>query len=229
MEPEAEKTCESLITEAMLIDECNPESWSVLGSIRISQQRNEDAKNELSKSWDLYHQQLENSLMSANSDQIIDKNTQLLLQEQQQQLIPSLIRLAQNSFEVELFKNVVEITAEIQKLDDQVAESYYLHGLSRFELYKRVLESTNNERDAEEKNKLVREANKHAIRAKYAWETLLKLAEEEPELVDPELAPAVQENLKQLPEVGPDDYDSSDDEDEENIDSSIIEDFKEFE
>lgn len=204
MEPEAEASCDNLITQAMFVDSANPENWNVMGSIRISQQRNDDAKSALSKSWDLYHQQFSNTPSA------------LRIQEQQQQLIPSLIRLAQNSMEVTLFRNVVEITAEIQRLDDQVAESYYLHGLARAELYKKLMEEANAASSPDEHNRLIREANKNAVRARDAWETLLKLVTEEPDLVDPELAPTVTDNLKSLPEsISSDDYDSSDEEDED--------------
>lgn len=61
MEPEAEQSCENLIADAMLVDPENPETWSVMGSIRISQQRNDDARSALVRSWDLYHDQLAES------------------------------------------------------------------------------------------------------------------------------------------------------------------------
>lgn len=222
MEPEAEQQCENNITEAMLIDEANPETWSVMGSIRISQQRNEDAKNALQKSWDFYHDQL-------NTDTTLPTNTKSTkILEQQQLLIPSLIRLAQNSVEMGLLRNVIEITAEIQRLDDQVPECYYLHGLSRAELYKKAMEeaqASDASGDKEKAQGLFREANKHAVRAREAWETLLKVVQEEPDLADPELAPTVTENLKELPgNIGIEDYDSSDEEGEdEDIDVQELE------
>lgn len=218
MEPEAEQQCENNITEAMLIDEANPETWNVMGSIRISQQRNDDAKSALQKSWDLYHDQL-------NTNSLNTTNTKT--QEQQQLLIPSLIRLAQNSVEMELLQNVIEITAEIQRLDDQVPECYYLHGLARSELYKKKLaeaQAAEANGNKEQAQLLLREANKHAVRSRESWETLLRVVQEEPELADPELAPTVTENLKELPNnIAAEDYDSSDEEEEEDINVDDLE------
>lgn len=214
MEPEAEDSCMAAISQAMLFDPTNPETWSLFGSFRISQQKNEEAKEMLQKSWDLYHQQL-------NDDSPKDTNDQKNIQEQFQQLIPSLIRLAQNSIEMELYRNVIQITAEIQRLDDQVPECYYLHGLSRNELFKNIqkqIEDTQNA-NSSEVTKLKREANRHAVRAREAWETLLKIVELEPELVDPEIAPTVEAALTDVPSgISPEDYDdSTDDEDAEMI------------
>lgn len=218
MEPEAEARCDALITEAMLTDAENPETWNVMGSIRISQQRNEEAKSALAKSWDLYHQQLADAAAGATNS---TSSSALRIQEQQQQQIPSLIRLAQNSVEMGLLRNVVEITAEIQRLDDQVAESYYLHGLARSETYNQLkAQAESAASSADEKRKLARDANKNAVRAREAYEALIRLATQEPDLVDPELAPTVTENLAALPSaISAEDYDSSDEEDEDiNVD-----------
>lgn len=221
MEPEAEQQCENNITEAMLIDETNPETWNVMSSIRISQQRNDDAKSALQKSWDLYHDQLNTDFTNSLN------TTSTKTQEQQQLLIPSLVRLAQNSVEMELLQNVIEITAEIQRLDDQVPECYYLHGLARAELYKKKLaeaQAAGANGNKQQAQLLLREANKHAVRSQESWETLLKVVQEEPELADPELAPTVTENLKELPtNIASEDYDSSDEEEEEDINVDDLE------
>jgi len=50
-EPEAEKTCEDLIAEALRIDPNNAEALQMLASVRMSQQRPDDAKDCLEKSW----------------------------------------------------------------------------------------------------------------------------------------------------------------------------------
>lgn len=124
-----------------------------------------------------------------------------------------------------LYRNVIEITAEIQRLDDQVAECYYLHGLSRAELYKQAKSEIESQTEPVEVQRLQREANKNAVRAREAWETLLKLVQEEPDLADPELGPTVMENLKEIPQdVKDEDYDSSDEEDgEEDVNIEDLE------
>lgn len=202
MEPEAEAKCDALITEALILDDKHAESWSVLGSIRISQQRNEDAKVALQKSWDLYHEDISNAFKASNST--VNNNTALA---DIAQAIPSLIRLAQNMLEMTLYQQTIQVTAEINRIDDEVPEPYYLHGLARFELYKQFT--------AEH---LPRKAARQAAGAREAWETLLKLASMDSE-IDPELPPTVADNLKQLPSVESGDYTSS----EEEIDDSDLE------
>lgn len=50
-EPEAEKTCEDLLNLALQTDPNNPEALQALASVRMSQQRPDDAKQCLEQSW----------------------------------------------------------------------------------------------------------------------------------------------------------------------------------
>jgi tetratricopeptide (TPR) repeat protein len=112
MEPEAESTCDKLITEALMVDDTEAENWSVLGSIRISQQRNHDATDALSKSFMFY-----NSRHLSNDE------------------VPALIRLCQNMLEMQLLENTVALTLKTIRLDDNIIEVYYLNGLAHFGLF----------------------------------------------------------------------------------------------
>lgn len=124
MEPEAESSCEKLITEALMVDDALAEPWSVLGSIRISQQRNDDAKEALRRSWEIFEM---------DSELGIDD-------------VPSLTRLAQNMTEMDMLELVLDVTKRIQTIDDQVVEAYYLNGFSHFQLYKRLSERNSDSR-----------------------------------------------------------------------------------
>ena len=53
-EPEAEKTCEDLLNLALQVDPNNPEALQALSSVRISQQRPEDAKQFLEQAWNAW-------------------------------------------------------------------------------------------------------------------------------------------------------------------------------
>ncbi|KAA8909987.1 hypothetical protein TRICI_004290 [Trichomonascus ciferrii] len=112
MEPEAESMCDKLITEALMVDDSEAENWSVLGSIRISQQRNDEAKDALNKSFELY-----NSRQLGNDE------------------VPALIRLCQNMLEMQLLEHTVELTLKTIRLDDNIIEVYYLNGLAHFALF----------------------------------------------------------------------------------------------
>lgn len=196
MEPEAESKCEALVTEALMVSDDHAESWSTLGSVRISQQRNNEARTALQKSWDLYHAQI-----SEQNDV------------EYAQLLPSLIRLAQNSHEMELYDQVIQITAETNRIDDEIPEIYYIHGLARSALYNKY-----------KADNLPRKAARQAKGARDAWEALLKLNSMGAEM-DEELVPAVQEGLKELPEIHEDDYTSS----EEEIDELELDDLQNLE
>ena len=50
-EPEAEKTCEELLTMALQTSPGHPEALQALASVRMSQQRPEEAKQCLEQSW----------------------------------------------------------------------------------------------------------------------------------------------------------------------------------
>jgi Tfp pilus assembly protein PilF len=50
-EPEAEKTCEELLTMALQTDPGHPEALQALASVRMSQQRPEEAKQCLEQAW----------------------------------------------------------------------------------------------------------------------------------------------------------------------------------
>jgi len=49
--PEAETTCENLLMGALEIDPGNPEALQTLASVRMSQQRPDDAKQCLEQAW----------------------------------------------------------------------------------------------------------------------------------------------------------------------------------
>jgi Tetratricopeptide repeat len=50
-EPNAEKTCEDLLSLALQADPGNPEALQALASVRMSQQRPDDAKGCLEEAW----------------------------------------------------------------------------------------------------------------------------------------------------------------------------------
>ena len=73
MEPEAESKCNELIDYSLQLDDNNnPESYSLLSSIRISQQRTQEAIEALLKSWELFKlkkSKLEEMANNAKTDQ----------------------------------------------------------------------------------------------------------------------------------------------------------------
>jgi thioredoxin-like negative regulator of GroEL len=54
MEEEAEKNCESLLNLAMQADPRNPEVLQSMASVRMSQQRSDEARTCVEQAWDLW-------------------------------------------------------------------------------------------------------------------------------------------------------------------------------
>lgn len=53
MEPEAEQTCDSLVSIAISADPENVEALDCLASVRLSQSRNDEAKQVVEKAWEI--------------------------------------------------------------------------------------------------------------------------------------------------------------------------------
>ncbi|ATY62396.1 Tetratricopeptide-like helical [Cordyceps militaris] len=53
-EEDAEKRCEALITEAMMIAPGSPETWQTVANVRISQERNDEARTALKRGLELW-------------------------------------------------------------------------------------------------------------------------------------------------------------------------------
>ncbi|KAK7206424.1 hypothetical protein BZA70DRAFT_276558, partial [Myxozyma melibiosi] len=126
MEPEAESTCDALITESLMIDANHPESYSTLASIRLSQQRPDDARIAVQRSWELFNasaeaQRLNQSLSEYGSDEVAQ--------------ITALKNLTRLSIETELHDLAEEACKLILALDEDIAEVWYLAGLTAAQKY----------------------------------------------------------------------------------------------
>ncbi|KAK9356310.1 hypothetical protein V1505DRAFT_418587 [Lipomyces doorenjongii] len=126
MEPEAESTCESLIAESLMVDSNHQESYSALASIRISQQRNSDARVALQRSWDLYC----DSVAADKADRTLSEDG---LDEVAQ--ISALKTLTRYCIETELFLVAEAACKRILDLDEEIAEVWYLSGLVAAQQY----------------------------------------------------------------------------------------------
>lgn len=130
MEPEAEQKCDELITQSLTIDETNPESWSLLASIRISQQRDQDALDALSKAWELFEikkTNLENN-SNVNTGEIDTEEISIEYVE----LIQPLITLAKLAIEMGNYELGSVVASNIRDVDEDNVESYYLEGFANY-------------------------------------------------------------------------------------------------
>lgn len=133
MEPEAESQCDEIINYSLSIDNNNPETFSLLSSIRISQQRAEEAQEAVKHSWELFKNkkqlldddQQEESQGDDNDENENEpvKNAELI------ELMQPLLTLTKFSIELELYDLALEILWAVQDINDQILEIYYYESL----------------------------------------------------------------------------------------------------
>ncbi|KAF5382171.1 hypothetical protein D9615_004402 [Tricholomella constricta] len=107
-EPDAEKTCENLIAQALQTDPGNAEALQILASVRMSQQRPDDAKDCLEKAWSVWKD--------------------LDLDDPKLPPIPTRLALVKLFLELTLYTPALLVLHGIMASDDQEVEAWYLEG-----------------------------------------------------------------------------------------------------
>jgi tetratricopeptide (TPR) repeat protein len=107
-EPEAEQKCEEYLTHAQQVDPENCEVYQLLASVRLSQQRGEEAQQALSTSMELWiHKDIGDSSIPIYDTRL------------------SLVRLL---LEMAMFDRAFSVLELLQKENDQVVDLWYLYG-----------------------------------------------------------------------------------------------------
>lgn len=134
MEPEAETQCNDLISYSLELDDQNPETLSLLSSIRISQQRVEEAKEALEKSWKLFQDKktkLEEAANDLQKDSVENSNSDSFeVGLEYIELIQPLLTLARFAIELELYDVAINISSNSQDINENILESYYYEALA---------------------------------------------------------------------------------------------------
>lgn len=120
MEEEAEALCEGYVTEALLAVPLDAEALQTLASVRISQQRGEDAVAALERSFSAWK-----DLGEENPDM---------------PSYASRITLARMLIETERFETAIDVLERLQAEDDQLPDLWYLGGWTLFLLGERERE-----------------------------------------------------------------------------------------
>lgn len=113
-EPDAESRCETYVTEALLVSPDSSEALQTLASIRISQQRPDDAVTALQRSLHVWH--------DLPADDAADK-------------VPSYasrINLAKLLIETGQYDTALTVLERLQLEDDQLPDLWYLGGWCLF-------------------------------------------------------------------------------------------------
>ncbi|KAJ3988924.1 hypothetical protein F5890DRAFT_1488853 [Lentinula detonsa] len=111
-EPEAERTCEDLLETALKVDPDNPEALQSLASVRMSQQKPEDAKACLEKSWISWKD--------------------LDLDHPRVPPIPARLGLVRLFLELSLYSPALLVLHGVMTADDEEVEAWYLEGWCYF-------------------------------------------------------------------------------------------------
>ncbi|KAG6842349.1 hypothetical protein C0991_010639 [Blastosporella zonata] len=120
-EPDADKTCENLIAQALQVDPNNPEALQALASVRMSQQRPDEAKDCLEKAW------------TAWKDMDLD--------DPRLPPIPTRLALVRLFLELSLYTPALLVLHGVMSTDDQEVEAWYLEGWCFFMMSEQAQES----------------------------------------------------------------------------------------
>ncbi|KAI9839983.1 MAG: hypothetical protein M1819_000175 [Sarea resinae] len=107
-EEDAEARCEALVTEALLVAPNTPEPLQTLASVRISQERGEDARAALSRSMELWKD------LPPEDPHVPD--------------FPTRVSLARLLMETEMEDEAIEVLERLVGEDDSSVETWYLGG-----------------------------------------------------------------------------------------------------
>jgi len=120
-DPSAETRCEDLLNTALKTDPGNTEALQAFASVRLSQQRPDDAKQFLKQAWSLWK--------DLDPD---DPNVPP---------IPSRLSLAKLFLELSLFDPALLVLNGVMALDDQEVDAWYLQGWCFFLMTEQTHES----------------------------------------------------------------------------------------
>lgn len=123
MEPEAEQECDKLISYSLTLDDQNPEALSLLALIRISQQRNEEAKEALQQSWELF-QKKKLALEVQQTEEGEEASFEYI------ELAQPLLGLARFAIELAMYDLVPSISGAIADINDNALDCYYYEALA---------------------------------------------------------------------------------------------------
>ncbi|PVH13517.1 uncharacterized protein CXQ87_001622 [Candidozyma duobushaemuli] len=135
MEPEAEEQCDKLISHSLSLDESNPEALSLLASIRISQQKNDEAREALLRSWDLFQER--KAALEQEAKDAHDASLEYV------ELVQPLLGLARFAIELEMYEAAPSIAAAVSEINDNALDAFYYEALAHLLRAKQIYGEAN--------------------------------------------------------------------------------------
>lgn len=158
MEPSAEQECDRLISHSLALDDENPEAYSLLALIRISQQRQEDAEQALQKAWALF----------------ADKKQALELQQNREgdeasfeyiELVQPLLGLARFAIELAMYDLAPQICAAVADINSNALDCFYLDAVAHVLHAKQLVSEGSDEDYRELPNEAILHSDNEAVQA----------------------------------------------------------------
>ncbi|EMG46098.1 hypothetical protein G210_3670 [Candida maltosa Xu316] len=149
MEEEAENKCNELIEHSLGLDNNNPEAYSLLSSIRISQQRDQEAIEALNKSWELFQlkktrlEEMANKKPTGDKPEDDEEQDSFEIGMEYVELIQPLITLSRYAIELEQYDQAIQISLNIQDINDNILDAYYIESLANIFKCKKIIDPSN--------------------------------------------------------------------------------------
>ncbi|PRQ76863.1 hypothetical protein AAT19DRAFT_12281 [Rhodotorula toruloides] len=192
-EPEAEQNCEKYLKQAAELDPSDPEVYQTLASVRLSQQREEDAKQALHKGWEIWRN-VEVGAFFLSFAQLPFRSFAFPADSPIYPPGPSRLTCAKLFLELSEHVPALEILNRLENEDDEDSEVWYLSGWAWWLLGEARGDKPRAE-DDESKEECWSEA-------KLCLENYLRLEERDPTSSDPEQMSHVKELMGKLDAAG---------------------------
>ncbi|GAA6006428.1 hypothetical protein JCM10207_004931 [Rhodosporidiobolus poonsookiae] len=173
-EEDAEQTCEKYLQQAAELDPSDPEVYQTLASVRLSQQREDDARQALHRGWEIWRNMDNDSPLYPPA--------------------PSRLTCAKLFLELSEHTAALEILNRLENEDDEDTEVWYLSGWAWW-----LLGEARGDKPSTEEEESREECWSEA---KLCLENYLKLEERDPSNSDPEQMQHVKELMGKLDAAG---------------------------
>jgi tetratricopeptide (TPR) repeat protein len=146
MQPQAEEECEKWAKSLLEMCFDNPETHSIIASIRISQQMTESAIEEIKTSWQLFQKKKQALEDIANTNENIDPDE---IEMMYIEMYQPLVTLAKYAIECGLFELAAEIASSARDINEDGVEALYVEGFANYLEALRIQNNFNDEKSIE--------------------------------------------------------------------------------
>lgn len=129
MLPQAEAECEKWTSTLSELCPENPETHSIIASVRISQQKPQDAMKEIQISWELFQKRKQSLEDIANTTENIDPDD---IEMMYIEMYQPLVTLAKYAIECGMFEIAAEIASSARDINEDGVEALYVEGFANY-------------------------------------------------------------------------------------------------